>query len=179
MNDLFRMFVEKSNSFDLQRHQMRSSSSKILDKCNLKSNCDFIQFRITSYFNATILFAFKSFKFEAFESTHARENLSRQFSILLSISSISTFSFRFSKISRSSFVCRHCQWRFVIYWFISWVMSIVSRVENARILMKMRFSRFVSLRSTLRKYWFLLEEVTTLRELACCLFVLLALSFYY
>ena len=91
VNDLSRMFVEKSNSFDLQRHQMRFFSSKIFDKCCLKSNCDFIQTRITSYFNATISSASKSIKFEAFESTHVRENVSRQFSISSSISSIFFF----------------------------------------------------------------------------------------
>ena len=169
VNDLYRMFVEKSSSFDLQRHQMRSFSSKILDK----NNCDLIQTRITSYFNATISFAFKSIKSKAFESTHARENLSRQFSISLSISSIS-FSFRFSKIFRSTSVCKHCQERFVIYWSISWVMSIASRVENREILIRVHsltIKRFARSRFTLRKYWLLLEEVTTLKKLACCLFV--------
>ena len=167
VNDLYRMFVEKSSSFDLQRHQMCSFSSKISDK----SNCDLIQTRITSYFNATISFAFKSIKFEAFESTHVRENVSRQFAISSSISSI-FFFFRFSKIFRSTSVCRHCQWRFVIYWSISWIMSTVSRVENAEIFMRMRFSRFVRFRSTLKQYWFFyFERVNTLKKLTCCLFV--------
>ena len=83
VNDLFRMFVEKSSPFDLQRHQMRSLSSRDPDKCNFRSNCksDFMQIRITSYFNATLLSASKSVKSETFESTHVRENVSRHFSI--------------------------------------------------------------------------------------------------
>ena len=173
VNDLFCMFVEKSSSFDLQRHQMRSFSLRDSGKCNSENNCksDFIQSRITSYFHAMITFAFKSVKVEAFESTHARENVSRQFSIFSrSISSIS-FSFRFSKISRSSFVCRHCQERFVIYRSIGWVMPNVFRVENNEIFMRQRYWSFASLRSTLRKYWSLFGKITTSRKLACCLFV--------
>ena len=180
VNDLYHMFVEKSNSFGLQSSQNKSLSSRSLGKCNSKSNCkfDFIQSRITSYFHAMILFAFKSIKFEAFESTHARENLSRQFSIFHSISSIS-FSFRFSRISRSPFVCRHCQERFVIYWFIDWIMSNVSKVENNEILKEMRYWRFVSFHSVLKEYWFLLEKIITLGKLehvVCLLFCSLALS---
>ena len=70
VNDLFRMFVEKSNSFDLQRHQMRSFFSRDFDKCNFANKCDFVQNRITSYFHAIILSVFKSFKIETFASTH-------------------------------------------------------------------------------------------------------------
>ena len=81
VNDLFRMFVEKSNSFDLQRHQMRSFFFRDFDKCNFANKCDFIQNCITLYFHAIITFVFKSIKFETFESTHVRENVSRQFSI--------------------------------------------------------------------------------------------------
>ena len=58
-------------------------------------------FRITSYLNATISFAFKMIKFEIFKSTHARESLSRQFSISIHVS-------RFSKISHSTSICRRC-----------------------------------------------------------------------
>ena len=173
VNDLFRMFVEKSNSFDLRRSQMRLFFSKIVDKCNFKSN-DFIRICITLYFNATILFAFKSIKFETFASTHVRENVSRQFS--RSISFIS-FSFRFSMIFRSISVCKQCQKRYVIYWFFSWIMSIISRVENKKIFMRVHaltIRRFARSRFTLKKYWFLLEKVITLRELkhVFCLFVL-------
>ena len=66
------MFAEKSKSFDLQRHQMRSSFSRDSDKCSSKNNCkfNFIQSRITSYFHAMILFVSKSIKCEAFSATH-------------------------------------------------------------------------------------------------------------
>ena len=116
VNDLYHMFVEKSNSFDLQRHQMRSFSSKIHDKCSFKNNCDLIQTRITSYFHATISSAFKTIKFEAFSAMHA----SIKQSIRISSSRISRFfsfsiRFHFSTFSRSFSVCRHCQKRFVIY----------------------------------------------------------------
>ena len=161
MNDLIRMFVEKSNSFDLQQHQIRSLFSRDFDKCNFANKCDFIQNRITSYFHATISSVSKSIKFETFESTHVRENVSRQFSISrwFSISFI-FFSFRFvsmrfffSTFSRSFFVCKHCQERSVIYRFIDWVMSNVSKIENNEIFMKQRYWNFVSFRSTLKEYW--------------------------
>ena len=114
VNDLYHMFVEKSNSFDLQRHRIRSFFSRDFDKCNFVNKCNFIQNRITSYFHAMILFVSKSIKFEIFKSTHIREIVSRQFSISQhSISFI--FFFRFSRIFRLFFVCKHCQKRFVIY----------------------------------------------------------------
>ena len=116
VNDLLHMFAEKSNSFDLQRHQMRSFFSKIHDKCNFKNNCDLIQNRITSYFHAMISSAFKSIKFETFASTH----VSMKHSIRTSFSRIfrffsSSMRFSFSTFSRFSFVCKHCQKRFVTY----------------------------------------------------------------
>ena len=89
VNDLFHMFVEKSNSFDLQRHQMRSFFSKIHDKYNFKNNCDFIQSRITSYFHAMISFVFKSIKFETFASIY----VSMKHSIRTSFSRIFRFFF--------------------------------------------------------------------------------------
>ena len=168
VNDLYRMFAEKSSPFDLQSRQNKSLSLQNSDKCSSRSS-EPIQSRITSYFNATVSSASKSAKFEAFGPTHAREILSRQSSA--SVSSTS-FPLRFSKVSHPSPVCRHCQERFAIYWPISWVMSTASRVGNAEILMKIRFSsRFARSRPTLGEYWPLLEEVTTLRKLACCLFV--------
>ena len=176
VNDLFRMFVEKSSSFDLQTCQNKSLFSRSFDKCNFKNKCDFIQNRITSYFHATISFASKSIKFETFESTHVRESFSRHFSIFHSISFISR-SFRFSRIFRSFSVCRHCQKRFVIYWFIDWVKRNVSKIENNEIFMRMRYWRFASLHSVLRKYWFLLEKVIILKKSTCCLFVCFARSF--
>ena len=36
VNDLFRMFAENSNLFDLQSRQIKSLSSHIFDTCNLK-----------------------------------------------------------------------------------------------------------------------------------------------
>ena len=181
VNDLYRMFVEKSNSFDLQSNQKKSLSSRNLDKCNSKNNCkfNFIQNRITSYFHATISSASKSIKFETFESTHARENVSRQFSIFSRSIWFISFLFRFSRIFRSFSVCKHCQKRFVIYWFIDWITSNVSKVENNEIFMKMRYWRFASFHSTLRKYWlFYFEKIITLRKLTCCLFVVCSLFFF-
>ena len=169
VNDLYHMFAEKSSSFDLQRHQMRPFFSKTHGNCSPKSNCDFIQSRITSYFHAMISSVFKSIKFEAFASTH----VSMKHSIRISFSRIFRFSFSsmrisFSTFSRSSSVCRHCQERFVTHWSTDWVMSSVSRVENNEIFMKQRYWSFASSRSTLRKYWpsrsHYFEKV-----LACCL----------
>ena len=144
VNNLFHIFVEKSNSFDLQRHRMRSFFSKIYNKCNFKNNYDFIQNRITLYFHATISSVFKSIKFETFASIH----VSIKYSIRISFSRIFRFfffsiRFFFSTFSRSFFVCKHCQKRFVIYWFIDWIMSNVSKIENNEIFMKMRYWRFV------------------------------------
>ena len=179
VNDLFRMFVEKSKSFDLQSRQNKSSFLQKFDKCNSR-NFELIQNRISSYFNAMISFAFKSIKFETFESTHVNENVSRQFAISLSILSISTSFFRFSKISRFSSICKHCQERSVTRRINNWFMSSVSKIENNEISMRVHsltIKRFARFRSTLREYWFLLEKVITLRELACCLFVCLFYSF--
>ena len=154
VNDLFRMFVEKSNSFDLQRHQMRSFSSRDFDKCNFKNNCDFIQSRITLYFNATISSVSKTIKFETFASIHVsmkystRTSFSRTFRFSCSMRSF------FSTFSRLFSVCRHCQRRSIIYWFIDWITSNVSKIENNEIFMKMRYWRFALLRSALKKYWF-------------------------
>ena len=109
VNNLFRMFVKKSNSFNLRRHQMRSFFSRDFDKCNLVNKCDFIQSRITLYFYTTISSVSKSIKFEIFESTHVRENVSRQFSISRWFSILFIFfSCRFSRIFRSFSVCKHC-----------------------------------------------------------------------
>ena len=136
---------------------MRSFFSKNSDKCNrdnnFKNKCNFIQNRITSYFHAMILFVFKSIKFETFASIHVREIVSRQFSISQHSISLISFFFRFSKISRSVFVCKHCKEHFVIYRFIDWVMSNVFKVENNEIFMKTRYWRFVSFHFVLKKYW--------------------------
>ena len=70
VNDFYRMFVEKSNSFDLQRHQMRSFFFRDFDKCNFANKYNFIQNRITLYFYAMITFVFKSIKFEIFLTMH-------------------------------------------------------------------------------------------------------------
>ena len=94
VNDLIRMFVKKSNSFDLQRHLIHSFFSRDFDKYNFANKYDFIQNRITLYFYAIITFVFKSIKFEIFKSIYVREIFSRQFSI--SSHSIAFISFFFS-----------------------------------------------------------------------------------
>ena len=174
VNDLYRMFVEKSSSFDLQSSQNKSLFSRSLEKCNIRSN-DFIQTRITSYFNATISFAFKTIKFEAFSAVHASIKQSIRISFSRTFRFSSSMRFSFSTFSRSFSVCRHCQERSVIYRFIDWVMPNVSKVENNEIFMKMRYWRFASFHSALREYWssrsHYFEEVKT-----CCLFVLFARS---
>ena len=132
-----------------------------------------------------ISFVSKSIKFETFESTHVRENFSRQFSIFSRSISFNFFfrfvsmRFSFSKIFRRIFVCKHCQKRFVIYRFIDWIKSNVSKIENNEIFMKMRYWRFVSFHSALKKYWFLFEKIIILKKLkhvVCLLFV--RLSFF-
>ena len=181
VNDLFHMFAEKPNSFDLQPNQNKSLFFRNFDKCNFVNKCDLIQRRITSYFNAIILSAFKSIKFEAFSAMHASIKQSSR----ISSSRIFRFSFSsmrifFSTFSRSFPVCRHCQERFVIYWLIDWIMPNVSKVENNEIFMRQRYWSFASLRSTLKKYWFFYsEKVTTLtlKKLTCCLFVVCPLTF--
>ena len=188
VNDLYRMFVEKSNSFDLQSRHNKSLFSRDFDKCNFANKCDrFIQSRITSYFHATISSVSKSIKFETFESTHVRERISRQFSISSSISFISfsfrfvfSMRFRFSTFSRSFSVCKHCQKRSVIYRFIDWVMSNVFKIESNEIFMRMRYWRFVFFHFVLKEYWlFCFEKVITLKKYACLFVVLLARFFYY
>ena len=179
VNDLYHMFVEKSNFFNLQRHQMRFSFSKIVDKNNCKFN--FIQTRITLYFNATISSVFKTIKFETFLATYvsikqsnckSSSRIFRFFSFSMRIS--------FSTFSRFFFVCKHCQKRFVIYRLIDWIMSNVSKIENNEISMRMRYWNFVSFHSILRKYWFFyFEKITTLKKLehVVCLFVLFVFFF--
>ena len=182
VNDLFRMFVEKSNSFDLQSSQKKSLFSRSFDKCNFRNNCnsDLIQIRITSYFNATISFVSKTIKSEAFASAH----VSMKHSIRTSFSRIfrffSSMRFIFSTFSHSFSVCRYYQKRFVIYWFIDWIMRIVSKVENNKIFMKQRYWSFASFRFTLKKYWFFLEKIIILRKLkhVVCLFVVLFVHFF-
>ena len=92
-----------------------------------------IQIRITSYLNTTISFAFETIKFEILKSTYARENLSRQFSILI----------HFSMISQSSSICKRRQRHFLTHLFSNCFTSNASRVEEI---------------SILKKYWF--EEIT-------------------
>ena len=174
VNDLFRMFVEKSSSFDLQSNQKKSLSSRDSDKCNFANKCDLIQSRITSYFHAMISSAFKSIKFEAFSATHVSMKQSTRISSLRIFRFSSSMRLFLSTFFRSSSVCRHCQERFVIYWSTGWVTSNVSRFENNEILMRQRYWSFAPSRSTLKKYWSLLEEVTTLKKLkhvVCLLFV--------
>ena len=148
VDDLFRLFAGKPSPFGLQRHQMRSFSPKAPGK----SNCGPIQSRITSYFHAVASPASKSAKSEAFAPTHARGNLPRQFAVSPSASPTS-FPFRFSKVSHSTPVCRHCQGRSATHRASNWPMPSASRVENPEIPMGMRFSRFARSRPTLGKYW--------------------------
>ena len=159
---------------------MRVIFSKISDKYNFANKCNFIQNNITLYFHAMITFVFKSIKFETFAFTHVRENVFRQFSIFHFIS-FTSFFFRFLKIFRSFSVCKHCQKRFVIYWFIDWVTSNVTKIENNKIFMKMRYWRFVFFRFVLKKYWFFyFEKVIILKKSTCCLFVCcLFVHFFY
>ena len=94
-------------------------------------------------------------KFSKF--THARESLSRQFSISMHV-------FRFSKIFYSISICRRCQEHFVIYLFSDWFTSIVSRVEKISI-WKYWFeevTKVVCFRTS--HYWLFLEKVTTSRK---------------
>ena len=81
-------------------------------------------------------------KFSKF--THARESLSRKFSIHFSI-----HVFRFSKIFHSISICKRCQEHLVIYLSSNWFTSIASKIENNEIFMKISF---------LKKYWS--EKVT-------------------
>ena len=176
VKNLYHIFVEKSNFFDLQRHQMRFSFSKIVDKNNCKF--DFIQTRITLYFNTIILFVFKSIKFEIFSTIH----VSMKQSIRISFSRIFrffSFSMRivFSTFFRFFFVCKHCQKRFVIYRFIDWIVSNVLRIENNKIFMKMRYWNFVFFHFILKKYWFLFEK-NHYFEKVNMLFVCLFYSFF-
>ena len=134
------MFLEKSKSIDLQQHQLRSFSSRNFDKCNLESNDRFIQIRITSYLNATISFAFETIDFEIFKSTHARENLSRQFSILIHF-----LIFRFSTISSTLFNFRTLSRTF--YHLLNWQLNHIQCLESWE-----RMKIFI-----LKEYWF--EEV--------------------
>ena len=62
IDDLFRMFVEKSKSIDLQQHQKHQFSSRIFDT----SKRDLMQMRIIFYF----LSISKSTKFEVFTSMY-------------------------------------------------------------------------------------------------------------
>ena len=117
VNDLFRMFVEKSKSFDLQSNQKKSLSSRSFDKCSFKNKCDLIQTRITSYFNAMTLSAFKSIKFEAFSAAYVSIKQSTRTSSFLfrSTSRFSSMRSHFSTFFNSTSVCRHCQERSVTH----------------------------------------------------------------
>ena len=145
VNDLFHMFVEKSNSFDLQRHRMNSFFSKNFDKCNRDSNfknkCNFIQRRITLYFYAMITSVFKSIKFETFESTHVRENVSRQFSISrwFSIS----FIFFFSRFVSMRFFFRHFRVHFLFANIVKNVSSFIDlSIESRQVSQKLKAMKY-------------------------------------
>ena len=76
------------------------------------------------------------------------------FSLFRFIFRFFSMRFSFSTFSRSFFVCKNCQKRFVIYRFIDWIMSNVFKIENNEIFMKRRYWNFVSFCFTLKKYWF-------------------------
>ena len=90
----------------------------------------------------TILFVFKTIKFEIFRIyTCSRKSFAQ----------ILDFDSRFSIFESFSFnsICKRYQKHFVIYLFSNWFTSIVSKIENNEILMKISF---------LKEYWF--EKVT-------------------
>ena len=132
INDLFRMFVEKSKSIDLRQHENHQFFSRIFDI----SKRNFMQMRIIFYF----LLVIKSTKFKLFISM---QNLIKQ-SIRISFSRF--FSFRFSFSIRFLFstnfyfffVCWRCQEFFVIYLHNNWIDFIVAKLE---IFMKRRERR--------------------------------------
>ena len=126
VNDLHRMFFEKSRSMSLQQHELRSFSSRSYDKCNLKNNDRLIQFTLRHISMRRSYLLSKRSNSKSSEFTHARENLPRQFSIPMHV-------FRFSKISHSTSICRRCQGHFVIYLSSDWFTSIASRVGKISI----------------------------------------------
>ena len=99
-----------------------------------------IQIRITSYFNTTISFAFETIEFEIFKFIHVRENLSRQFSILIHF-----LISRFLKISSTLFNSRTLSKAFCH--LLNWQLNHIKCLESWK-----RMKIFI-----LRKYWF--EEV--------------------
>ena len=136
MNDLFRMFVEKFKSIDLQQHQKHQFSLRNFDI----SKRDLMQMRITSYFLLV-----KSTKFEIFTSVHVsiKQSIrisSSRFSFFSSFRFRSYFSIRFLFSTNFFFssVCWRCQEFFVIYLFSNEFWSIVARAE---IFMKRRERR--------------------------------------
>ena len=145
VNDLYRMFFEKSKSMSLQQHQLRSCSSRNSKNAISKTVIsNLISYKFTLRHISTRrshLFSKRS-NSKSSKSTHARENLSRKFSISIHVS-------RFSKISHFISICKRCQKHFVIYLLNSWLASIASRIESSEIFMRI---------SILKKYWF--EKVT-------------------
>ena len=134
INDLFRMFVEKFKSIDLQQHQNHQFSQRIFDI----SKRDFMQMRIISYFLLV-----KSTIFETFTSVHdsikqsTRTSFQRSFSFRFFF-----YSFSIRLLFSTSFVffliCWRCQEPFVICLFRNWADRIAAKVE---IFMKRRERR--------------------------------------
>ena len=143
-NDSYRMFAKNSNSFDLQSRQIKSLSSHIFDTCNLKYVFTILKSHTNSHYvisQCDDFIWFKTIEFEIFKFTHVRESLSRSLSISIHV-------FRLSKISHSFSICRRCQEHFVIYLFSSWLTSIVLRIENNKIFMKISTLK----KSSLKKF---------------------------
>ena len=146
--------------FAYHRHmqfQLRSHSFEISYKIALR----YVSMR-------TVLSAFKAIEFEIFRSTHARENLSRHFSIPVHFS---IHVSRFSKVSHSTSICRRCQGHSVICLSSRWSTSIASRTESSEIFMKIftlrkRWSEEVTKVVCFRTshYWFLFGKVTISRK---------------
>ena len=131
VDDLFRMFVEKSKSIDLQQHQNYQFFSRIFDI----SKRDFMQMRIIFYFLLV-----KTTKSEVFTSVHdsIKQSIRTSSSRSSSSRSSSSIRFLFSTSLYFSPVCWRCQEPFVICLFRNWAGPIAARVE---ILMRRRGRR--------------------------------------
>ena len=145
VNDLHRMFVENSNSFDLQSRQIKSLFSHIFDTCNLNY---VLNFEI-SYKFALRHVSMRQFYLLSKRSNSKYSNLHMLAKVFRANSRFSIHVSEFSKIVYLDSICKRCQEHFVIYLSNSWFTLIVSKTESNKIFMKI---------STLRKCWS--EEVT-------------------
>ena len=114
VNDLIHMFAEKPNRFGLQPRQNKPLSPRSFGKCSPKSNCGPIQTRITSYSNTLASSAPKSAKSEVFRPGCIRTCPRKRSAPVFCLALTYLFLFlldQFSKVTRSTPVCRHCQGR--------------------------------------------------------------------